>query len=108
MFLQKYLDMDALSANHIADEQSATVTAVDEYAGSKLVFNHDRYGFIMQDDQQVLLDKSTYKLLTLPDNISNLLESYREPMEVSSAGVSDKQRDMIEQLVSMDMLSVVS
>jgi len=109
MFLQKYLDMDGLEINEAVDGQDVvTDTEADEITGNRLIFNHNRYGFIVQDDQRVLLDKATYKLLTLPDNISDLLESYREPIEISSVGVSDKQRDMIEQLVSMDILSVVS
>ncbi|HVA54469.1 MAG TPA: hypothetical protein VNI53_01520 [Gammaproteobacteria bacterium] len=108
MELQKYLDMDGLGDNETVDEHDdGTVSDFDGIVGNRLVFNHDRYGFIIQDDQRALLDKSTYKLLSLPENVSNLLESYRQPIEVSSVGVSDEQRDMIEQLVSMDMLSVV-
>ncbi|HVC28191.1 MAG TPA: hypothetical protein VNF48_01425, partial [Gammaproteobacteria bacterium] len=96
MELQKYIDMDALEDHVTVDEQAVgTISEFDAIAGSKLVFNHDRYGFIVQDDQRVLLDKSTYKLLSLPENVSDCLESYRQPIEVPSVGISDEQRDMI-------------
>jgi len=107
--LQKYIDMDGLEDHGTADEQDVgTVSEADKITGNQLVFNHDRYGFIVQDDQRVLLDKSTYKLLSLPENVSDCLESYRQPIEVPTVGISDEQRDMIEQLVCMQMLSVIS
>jgi len=81
MELQKYLDMDGLEDHETVDAQDVgTISDFDGIAGNRLVFNRDRYGFIIQDDQRVLLDKSTYKLLSLPDKISNLLDSYRQPI----------------------------
>jgi len=107
--LQKYLATNGLATNESNNKQDAnSVSLADKNTDLKLMFNNRRFGFIVQDDQRVLLDKTTYKLLSLPDNISDLLESYRQPIEVSSVGVSDEQMDMIEQLVSMDILSVVS
>ncbi|HVC37907.1 MAG TPA: hypothetical protein VNF46_05840 [Gammaproteobacteria bacterium] len=107
--MQKYLDIDGLVGNKYAGAQDTEIVMpAENIADSRLVFNYDRYGFIVQEDQRVLLDKTTYKLLSLPDNITKTLESYREPMGVSSAGVSDEELDMISQLVSMGMLSVVS
>ncbi|MDE2091675.1 MAG: hypothetical protein KGJ08_07235 [Gammaproteobacteria bacterium] len=109
MELQKYIDLDGLEENECVDELNAgVVQEPDEISGNRLVFNHHRFGFIVQDGQRVLLDKSNYKLLSLPENISDLLESYREPTEVISMGISDEHRDTLGELISMQMLSVVN
>ncbi|OYV49341.1 MAG: hypothetical protein B7X10_01975, partial [Burkholderiales bacterium 21-58-4] len=91
------------------DELNAgVVQELDKISGKRLVLNHHRFGFIVQDGQRVLLDKSNYKLLSLPENICDLLESYREPTEVTSMGISDEHRDVLEELISMQMLSVAN
>jgi predicted LPLAT superfamily acyltransferase len=108
MFLQKYLDIEGLTEPDNEDRQGFNERpTIDEITGNTLVFNRNRFGFIVQENQRVLLDKATYKLLSLPDNVSAILDSYREPVPVSYPCITDEQRDMIGQLVSMDMLSVV-
>jgi lauroyl/myristoyl acyltransferase len=109
MELQKYIDMDGLEANKDVREQDVVdLSGAHKMIGNMLVFNHERYGFIVQDEQPVLLDKDTYKLLSLPKNISNILESCREPIEVASMGISDDQIELLEELVSMKMLLLVN
>ncbi|MGB9429235.1 MAG: hypothetical protein WCC11_05065 [Gammaproteobacteria bacterium] len=106
--LQKYLDTDGLSNDEPSDKQDAhSVSLADNHVDHKLMFNHRRFGFIVQDDERVLLDKATYKLLSLPPPIIQILDSYREPARISATDASPEQMDVIRQLVSMSMLSVI-
>ena len=107
--MQKYLDMDAIADSEGTDEDSVeTASPAEDIADSRLVFNHERFGFIVQEDGRALLDKDSYKLLSLPQNITDILEAYREPAPAPSADAAQEQRDIVAQLVSMGMLSVVN
>ncbi len=107
--MQKYLDMDRLADSGGTDEDSVeTASPAEDIADSKLVFNRERFGFIVQEDGRALLDKDSYKLLSLPQNITDILDAYREPSPAPSADIAQEQRDIVMQLVSMEMLSVVS
>ncbi|MHB8404105.1 MAG: lysophospholipid acyltransferase family protein [Gammaproteobacteria bacterium] len=107
--MQKYLDMDGIADSQGTDEDSVeTASPVEDIADSKLVFNRERFGFIIQEDGRALLDKDNYKLLSLPQNITDILEAYHEPAVAPSADTAQEQRDIVMQLVSMGMLSVVS
>jgi len=107
--MQKYLDMDAIAGSEGTDEDSVeTASPAEDIADSRLVFNRERFGFIVQEDGRALLDKDSYKLLSLPQNITDILEAYREPVLAPSADAAQEQRDIVAQLVSMGMLSVVN
>lgn len=107
--MQKYLDMDAIAGSEGTDEDSVeTASPAEDIADSRLVFNRERFGFIVQEDGRALLDKDSYKLLSLPQSITDILEAYREPAPAPSADAAQEQRDIVAQLVSMGMLSVVN
>ena len=107
--MQKYLDVDGIADSEGTDEDSVgTASPTEDIADSKLVFNRERFGFIIQEDGRALLDKDSYKLLSLPQNITDILEAYREPAVAPSADAAQEQRNIVTQLVSMGMLSVVS
>ena len=107
--MQKYIDMDSISDSEAGDEPGTdSVSLVDQNAAYRFVFNHQRFGFIVNDSQRVLLDKATYKLLSVPDNIAEILDTYRQPKEISPSDLSAEYRDVIEQLVFLDMLSIVA
>ena len=107
--MQKYLDMDGIADSQCIDEDSVeTASPAEDIADSKLVFNRERFGFIVQEDGRALLDKDSYKLLSLPQNITDILDAYCEPAPAPSADSAQEQRDIVAQLVSMGMLSVVS
>jgi lauroyl/myristoyl acyltransferase len=106
--MQKYLDLDNLTDSKISDTQREdTVSLVGTDVNCKYTFNHKRFGFIVNAGQRVLLDKTTYKLLSVPDDIADILETYRQPMDVLPSNSTDERREMIEQLVSLEMLAVV-
>jgi len=107
--MQKYLDMDTIAGSEGTDEDSVeTASPAEDIADGRLVFNRERFGFIVQEDGRALLDKDSYKLLSLPQNITDILEAYREPAPAPSADAAQEQRDIVAQLVSMGMLSVVN
>ncbi len=105
----QYLELDELSeteSNAIEADDANVFT--EEPIDHKLIFNHQRFGFIIRDGQRVLLDKESYKLLSIPDNITGILESYREPKEFMVSGLSQDELYKIKQLVSIGMLTVIS
>ena len=105
--MQKYLDMDGIADSQCIDENSVeTASPAEDITDRKLVFNRERFGFIIQEDGRALLDKDSYKLLSLPQNITDILDTYREPAPAPSADAAQEQRDIVTQLVSMGMLSV--
>jgi len=107
--MQKYIDMDNISESETGVAQSADVVSlVDQNADKRIVFNHQRFGFIVNDEQRVLLDKVTYKLLSIPDGIAEILETYRQPKKLSASAPTSEYREVIEQLVSLEMLSIVA
>jgi len=106
--MHKYLELDDSS-----DTEDNTIKVVgsdmlmEDPVDHRLMLNHQRFGFIHQDGQRILLDKETYKLLSIPENITEILETYREPVKVVASGHTQDDLYKIKQLVSMGMLSVV-
>jgi len=108
--IQKYIDFDDYFNNEPDTDAKnyESVSPPDKNTDFKLIFNYQRFGFVVNDGQRVLLDKATYKLLSIPDNVTEILDTYRQSTDILPSDISVEQRDMIEQLVSMDMLSVIS
>ena len=107
--VQQYLDIEKLADDENArKEPDKSLSSVNDISGHRLVFNHGRFGFIVQDGGQILFDKATYKFLSLPQNITKLLEAYREPVEIHAAEIPAEEMHVIRQLISRDMLAIVS
>jgi lauroyl/myristoyl acyltransferase len=105
----QYLDADDISNNNSSDEHDVRAVFISENNKRyKLMFNHQRFGFVVNDGQRVLLDKVAYKLLSIPNNIAEILDTYSQPIETLLSESSAKHRYVIEQLVSLEMLSIVS
>ncbi|MDE2234756.1 MAG: hypothetical protein KGK44_04310 [Gammaproteobacteria bacterium] len=103
MYLQRHLETDTFTD----PEGEEAELAIEWNTGDRLVFNHRRFGFIIQENERVLLDKANYKLLSLPDQIWNMLDSCREPREFNTEAAAEPEREMLEQLVAMELLSIV-
>lgn len=106
MYLQRHLETDSFteSEGEIGNETEA---AIEWSPDDRLVFNRQRFGCIVQDNERVLLDKASYKLLSLPDAIWEVLEAYRQPRKLSIDTAGESEREILEQLVAMELLSIV-
>src|SRR5574337_823611 len=103
--MQQYLDLDAtipFDASGNVDQATES-----EIVASRLVFNHERFGFIVRDGERVLLDKLTYEFLTVPESVYAVLESCKEPVAVTRY-MPDSHKETIEQLLSLKLLMPVA
>ncbi|MGH8397035.1 MAG: hypothetical protein ACRETA_02165 [Gammaproteobacteria bacterium] len=103
--MQQYLDLDATAPL----ETTGATTGPEEEAvvTHRLVFNHERFGFIVRDGERVLLDKFNYEFLSVPESVCAVLDTCREPVAVTSY-MSDSHKETIEQLLSLKLLSPVT
>lgn len=106
--MQRYLDLDApIPLESVSTSGQAMPPAEDVVVARRLVFNRERFGFIVRDGERMLLDKLTYDLLSIPESVSAVLESCREPVTVSDY-LPDGYKETIEQLLSLKLLSPVA
>lgn len=103
--MQQYLDLDATMPFDAAG--NVDQAAESEVVASRLVFNHERFGFIVRDGERVLLDKLTYEFLTVPESVYAVLESCKEPVTVTKY-MPDSHKETIEQLLSLKLLTPVA
>lgn len=105
--MQMYLDLDATTRIETADLMEQAVGTDEEIVAQRLMFNHERFGFIVRDDERVLLDKLTYEFLSVPESVLAVLDACREPVTVTRH-MPDEHRETIEQLLSLNLLSPVT
>lgn len=103
--MQQYLDLDATMPLDVID--SGDQTAESAVVANRLVFNHERFGFIVRDGERVLLDKLTYEFLTVPESVYAVLESCKEPVTVTRY-MPDSHKETIEQLLSLKLLMPIA
>lgn len=104
--MQQYLDLDVTMPYESA-ETSGQATEAEEVVASRLVFNHERFGFIVRDGERVLLDKLTYEFLSVPESVYAVLDACREPVPVTRH-MPEGHKQTIEQLLSLKLLSPVT
>lgn len=104
--MQMYLDLDATTRIETADLTEQDAGTDQEVVAQRLVFNHERFGFIVRDGERVLLDKLTYEFLSVPESVLAVLDACREPVAVTRH-MPDEHRETIEQLLSLNLLSPV-
>ncbi|HKT30922.1 MAG TPA: hypothetical protein VJS89_00350 [Gammaproteobacteria bacterium] len=106
--MQQYLDLDATTPLETTEIMgSATDSEGDEVVAQRLVFNHERFGFIVRDGERVLLDKLTYEFLSVPESVLAVLDACREPVAVTRH-MPEEYKETIEQLLSLNLLSPVT
>ena len=103
--MQQYLDLDATMPFDVAG--NVDQAAESEVVANRLVFNHERFGFIIRDGERVLIDKLTYEFLTVPESVYAVLESCKEPVTVTRY-MPDSHKETIEQLLSLKLLTPVA
>lgn len=104
--MQQYLDLDVTMPFESA-KTTGQATEAEEVVASRLVFNHERFGFIVRDGERVLLDKLTYEFLSVPESVYAVLDACREPVAVTRH-MPDGYKETIEQLLSLKLLSPVT
>lgn len=103
--MQQYLDLDAtIPFDAVGNVDQA---AESEVAANRLVFNHERFGFIVRDGERVLLDKLTYEFLTVPESVYAVLETCKQPVAVTRY-MPDSHKETIEQLLSLKLLMPIA
>ena len=106
--MQMYLDLDATTPLETTEiMEQGTDSEGTEVVAQRLVFNHERFGFIVRDGERVLLDKLTYEFLSVPESVFAVLDACREPVAVTRH-MPDEHRETIEQLLSLNLLSPVT
>lgn len=105
--MQMYLDLDATTPLETTETMgTATDSEGNEVVAQRLVFNHERFGFIVRDGERVLLDKLTYEFLSVPESVLAVLDACREPVAVTRH-MPEEYKETIEQLLSLNLLSPV-
>ncbi|MGH8280978.1 MAG: hypothetical protein ACRERZ_02175 [Gammaproteobacteria bacterium] len=106
--MQQYLDLDATAPLETTEtKQPASGSDGEVVVAHRLVFNHERFGFIVRDGERVLLDKLTYEFLSVPESVCAVLDACREPVAVTRH-MPEEHRETIEQLLSLNLLSPVT
>lgn len=105
--MQQYLDLDATTPLETMDIMQQAAASETEVVASRLVFNHERFGFIVRDGERVLLDKLTYEFLSVPESVYAVLDACREPVAVTRY-MPEGHKETIEQLLSLNLLSPVA
>ena len=105
--MQQYLDLDAVTSFDAAEITEQAAESGEEITANRLVFNRERFGFIVRDGERALLDKLTYEFLSVPESVYAVLESCREPVAVTRY-MPASYKDTIEQLLSLKLLSPVA
>ncbi|MBU6470986.1 MAG: hypothetical protein KGQ68_09935, partial [Gammaproteobacteria bacterium] len=106
--MQMYLDLDATVPLETTDTMEPAAGAEgEEVVARQLVFNHERFGFIVRDGERVLLDKLTYEFLSVPESVLAVLDACREPVAVTRH-MPEEHRETIEQLLSLKLLAPVT
>ncbi|MGH8402765.1 MAG: hypothetical protein ACRESO_05110 [Gammaproteobacteria bacterium] len=105
--MQQYLDLDATTPFETVEIMEPSTQADAEVVASRLMFNHERFGFIVRDGERVLLDKLTYEFLSVPESVCAVLDACREPVAVTRH-MPEEHRETIEQLLSLNLLSPVT
>ena len=105
--MQQYLDLDATTPFETVEIMEPVTESEGEMVANRLVFNHERFGFIERDGERVLLDKLTYEFLAVPESVYAVLEACREPVAVTRH-MPAEHRETIEQLLSLNLLAPVT
>lgn len=105
--MQMYLDLDATTRIETTDLMEQAAGADEEVVAQRLVFNHERFGFIVREGERVLLDKLTYEFLSVPESVLAVLDACREPVAVTRH-MPAEYKETIEQLLSLNLLSPVT
>lgn len=106
--MQRYLELDAPTPLESVDAPSEPLVLDDDtVVARQLVFNHERFGFIVRDGEHVLLDKLTYEFLSVPESVYAVLEACRAPVTVTG-NMPEGYKETIEQLLALELLSPVS
>lgn len=107
--IQTALDTDAIAANRadaeVTEEPGMPEAEILQHV---LGFNRQRFGVVQHAGQKALLDKDTYKLLSLPSGIIAILESYRVPRRVLPKDLRTQKLNILRELMSRQILCVVS
>ncbi|MGA9852023.1 MAG: hypothetical protein WBR15_03755 [Gammaproteobacteria bacterium] len=106
--MQQYLDLDATAPLETTEIMgSAAESDGEAVVAHRLVFNRERFGFIVRDGERVLLDKLSYEFLSVPESVCAVLDACREPVAVTRY-MPDGHKETIEQLLSLNLLSLVA
>lgn len=105
--MQQYLDLDATTPFEATELMGQAPETEAEVVTHQLVFNHERFGFIVRDGERVLLDKLTYEFMTVPESVYAVLEACHEPVAVTKY-MPESHKETIEQLLSLKLLSPVT
>ena len=105
--MQQYLDLDAITPFEATEITEQAAESRGEIATDQLVFNHERFGFIVRDGERALLDKLTYEFLSVPESVYAVLEACRQPVSVTRY-MPASYKDTIEQLLSLKLLSPIA
>lgn len=105
--MQQYLDLDATLPFESAESIGQATESEEEVAANRLVFNHERFGFIVRDGERVVLDKLTYEFLSVPESVYAVLEACKEPVTMNKY-MPESHKETIEQLLSLKLLTPVA
>ena len=103
--MQKYIDFNAMDDTGLVpthdESKDMDFVFTDIFT---LSFNDNRYGFVEHDDKRVLLDKQYYRVLELPNPISDLIMTCQAPVEISLKEIDENDKEAILQLIRQGIL----